>query len=1226
MISAADLSLGTKQAASIYFKNRVRRSWQPSKRALEQYPAISESDRTATKENILAAIYASSQAIKLQLTECLGVILKHDFPEKWPQFTVHLKELLHAQDAQRVYTGLLALLELIKRYRYNSTNREVVNEIAKELFPQVQKIAEQAIASDDELAMRMVWLSFKSYLNTIQSGLPVSLQEPANLVAWGTAFIKMIEKPVAFDTATIDDDAAKEPVWKAKKWAVRSVNRLYGRYGNPALLPSGNAKKHGAFAKLFTANFMPQILQVYLQQIEGYTAGHVWMSTRVRGLVAQFLSDCIKEKSAWKLLKPHTEAIVAHFIFPQLCFTKADQELWEDNPVEYVQKRIDPLDDFGSATAAASNLLIDFAFERRSATLNTILAFVNGVLTSYLQSSEEARDPRSKDGALSMLTSLCGALVSKKSPVSKSLPDILLTHVVPEFKSKYGFLRARALDTYCRYSGVEFPDKQIGRNVFEHVFNLLQDPELPVRVHAALALEPMIENEENRDALAAHLPQVMQVFLNLTNEIDSDTITHVIEEFVEVFADRMAPFAVELAQQLRDTFMRIMGDVVTNQPELTSANIDDISDKSMAAMGVLKTMGTLVLNLEGTPEVVFRLEDVVYPIVHFVLENRVIDLYDEVFEILDCCLFAMKKVTPAGWALFGAIYSSFKNDGIDFIEEMLPSLDNYVSYGMDVVATNTDVQARLFDIIESVMKSDRVGENECICACKLAETIMLQGRGKVDGMIPGLISLAAAYLLVDDAIKTTPFLVHALEVVLNALYYNPVITLNVLEQYKWTDGIFTRMVQSASKFTRVHDKKLMIVGLTAVLSVPAAQLPPSLQNGLPQLFETVLLVFQTLGKAIEARDAWLCDNDDDEFGSGVDWDGADEDFDLGDEADDDDNADEMQSAFIKELASQAAQALGSDHDELELNSNDDDDDDDDFGSPFDEEYSLESPLDQVDAYVHFEEKVAEMQNSNPAAYRAIVEHLSSENTQFVHSLLEQAAKQQELDSEKALQKVAKSKWEDEEESDSAPDEWDASSSEEESKPSVPAPQPKKKSMGERIAERQAERQAKKAAALEALEADSDSDQDGLTRKQRERQMQLESDRLVAEDLFAGLTIKDEGINSTLTTLVPKNQEEFNELQKALVERIEKSKSHRLYGSFLEKLVRELALSLKDSEVRKISSTLTALASEKQKAAKEALKGKKKNKKATVVTGAAKSQIDMNDYTREDDFDDFDDFM
>ncbi|KAJ1857110.1 Nonsense-mediated mRNA decay protein 5 [Coemansia sp. RSA 1822] len=997
MISAVDLPLGTKQAASIYFKNRVRRSWLSSQRALEQHPPISENDRTATKENILAAIYASSQAIKLQLTECLGIILKHDFPEKWPQFTVHLKELLHAQDAQRVYTGLLALLELIKRYRYSSTNRDVLNEIAKELFPQVQKVAEQAIASDDELAMRMTWLSFKSYYNTIQSGLPVSLQEPANLVAWGTSFIKMIEKPVSFDKDTIDEDSAKEPVWKAKKWAVRSVNRLYSRYGNPALMPSSNVKKHGAFAKLFTANFMPQIMRVYLQQIEGYTAGQVWMSLRIRGLVAQFLSDCIKEKSAWKLLKPHTEAIVAHFVFPQLCFTKADQELWEDNPVEYVQKRIDPLDDFGSATVAASNLLIDLAFDRKSATLNTILGFVNNVLTTYLQGTEETRDPRTKDGALNMMGALCGALISRKSPIASTLPEFLLTHVVPEFKSQYGFLRARALDTYCRYSSVVFPDKQIGRSVFESVFNLLHDPELPVRVHAALALHPMIEDDENRDALASHLPQVMQVFLNLTNEIDSDTITHVIEEFVEVFADRMAPFAVELAQQLRDTFMRIMGDVVSNQPELNSTNIEDISDKTMAAMGVLKTMGTLVLNLENSPEVVYRLEEVVFPIAQFVLEQRVVDLYDEVFEILDCCLFAVKAVSPNAWNLFGAIYACFKNDGVDFIEEMLPLLDNYVTYGMDTVATNSDLQERLFDMIESVMKSDRVGENECICACKLAETIMLHGRGKVDGMIPGFISLAAAYLLVGDAIKTTPFLVHALEIVLNALHYNPVITLNVLEQYQWTEGIFTRLVQSTSKFSRVHDKKLLIFGFTAVLNIPAAQLPPSLQNGLPQLFEAVLHVFQSLGKAIEARDAlermYEGDDDDEAFNNEFEWDGAEDELDAGDDFEDVDDADEMQSAFLKELAGQAAKALGSDEDEAELNS--DDDDDDDFGSPLDEEYTLESPLDEIDAYIHLQDKLAEMQHSNAAVYDAIVQNLSQENTQFVQSLMEEANRQRE---------------------------------------------------------------------------------------------------------------------------------------------------------------------------------------------------------------------------------------
>ncbi|KAJ2715846.1 Translation initiation factor 3 subunit J component, partial [Coemansia spiralis] len=102
------------------------------------------------------------------------------------------------------------------------------------------------------------------------------------------------------------------------------------------------------------------------------------------------------------------------------------------------------------------------------------------------------------------------------------------------------------------------------------------------------------------------------------------------------------------------------------------------------------------------------------------------------------------------------------------------------------------------------------------------------------------------------------------------------------------------------------------------------------------------------------------------------------------------------------------------------------------------------------------------------------------------------------------------------------------------------------------------------------------------------------------------------------------QEEFDTFAKALVERIQKSQSRRLYSAFLEKLIHDLALPLKDVDVRKIASSLTALASEKQKAAKEALKvGKKKNKKVTLG-GTAKGQMEAAEYSRG--YDDFDDFM
>ncbi|KAJ2414977.1 Nonsense-mediated mRNA decay protein 5, partial [Coemansia sp. RSA 2531] len=144
MIIATDIPLGTKQSVSIYFKNRIRRSWSGSQRALEQHAPINEADRTVTKENLLLAIYSSPQAIKLQLTECLGIALKYDFPEQWPQFLVQVKEYLHAPDAQKVYAGLLALLEVVRLYRYTTSKRDHIDNIALELLPQLQKIADDA--------------------------------------------------------------------------------------------------------------------------------------------------------------------------------------------------------------------------------------------------------------------------------------------------------------------------------------------------------------------------------------------------------------------------------------------------------------------------------------------------------------------------------------------------------------------------------------------------------------------------------------------------------------------------------------------------------------------------------------------------------------------------------------------------------------------------------------------------------------------------------------------------------------------------------------------------------------------------------------------------------------------------------------------------------------------------------------------------------------------------
>lgn len=412
-----------------------------------------------------------------------------------------------------------------------------------------------------------------------------------------------------------------------------------------------------------------------------------------------------------------------------------------EDPVEYVHKKIDPLMDFNSPVTNTINLLIDLARDRKKHTFMGILGFINNVLNKYLETPDAQKNGREKDGALHMIGCLAHQVLRQKSPVANMMEPFFVTHVFPEFKSRFPYLRARACDMTRHFSDLDFTNEQNLATLYQNVLDALRDPELPVKVQAALALQPMIRHESVRNAMAPNLPFIMQELLNLTNEIDIDTLANVMEEFVEVFAEQLTPFAVQLCTQLRDTFLRIMEDLAQANQQAEGADdasfngdIEELNEKTMAAMGVLKTIGTLILSLESTPDVLQQLENALLPVITYTLENQVLDLYDEIFEIIDSCTFSAKRVTPTMWGVFELIYKAFKNSGIDYMDEMLPPLDNYISYGRDVFISNENIQRMIFDIIDTVMKSDRLGEHDRVCACKLMESVLLNCRGHVDGV------------------------------------------------------------------------------------------------------------------------------------------------------------------------------------------------------------------------------------------------------------------------------------------------------------------------------------------------------------------------------------------------------------------------------------------------------------------------------------------------------------
>ena len=122
--------------------------------------------------------------------------------------------------------------------------------------------------------------------------------------------------------------------------------------------------------------------------------------------------------------------------------------------------------------------------------------------------------------------------------------------------------------------------------------------------------------------------------------------------------------------------------------------------------------------------------------------------------------------------------------------------------------------------------------------------------------------------LTNEQVKVKSYRIHLMEMVINAIYYNPVriarrsrnrrltllqvLTLHVLEAKQWTNKFFSWWFSSIDSFARVHDKKLSIAAIVALLTLNADQVPLSVQQGWPRLLQVYISKHCNIGKILTA--------------------------------------------------------------------------------------------------------------------------------------------------------------------------------------------------------------------------------------------------------------------------------------------------------------------------------------------------------------------------------------
>ncbi|TPX36971.1 hypothetical protein SmJEL517_g01028 [Synchytrium microbalum] len=215
-----------------------------------------------------------------------------------------------------------------------------------------------------------------------------------------------------------------------------------------------------------------------------------------------------------------------------------------------------------------------------------------------------------------------------------------------------------------------------------------------------------------------------------------------------------------------------------------------------------------------------------------------------------------------------------------------------------------------------------------------------------------------------------------------------------------------------------------------------------------------------------------------------------------------------------------------------------------------------------------------------------------------------------------------SQWEGEDVEDED-ESWDDDEEEKPKSPSstttsAPAPAKKKQTLAQKIAARKEEEDKKRQAAADSAKNTAEIQDDYETpeeKKARQQKQILDSDLENAKDLFGSTSsVVVEAPPSKLETMDPKSKEEFEEYRTELTKLISKFEKRAQYSSFVEFLARDLCVSMDPTEIKRIATTLTALASERQKAMKPVAPGKKKAAPRLAASKASRNDdLDLTAY-------------
>ncbi|KAJ1743100.1 importin-alpha export receptor [Coemansia sp. RSA 1086] len=470
-------------AAALYFKNFVRRRW-PQSEDVED--TISQTDRQAVKSELVSLMISVPKKLQLQLGEAVSIIAKNDFPEKWPDLIKTLVSKL-SPTGYHINNGILQTAHTVfKDWRsefrsdklYSKINY-VLNEFTDaylQVFVTTDKLIDEHANNREALKMLLhsMMLLCQIYYDLNCQDLPPFFEDHMG------QFMQTFHKYLVYNNswAESEDDEVPGDLEEVKA-SICEIIELY--------------------AQRYEEDFpqLPQFVETVWNMLTTIGPAHKYDTLVSRGMA--FLRTVVRNPRQKHLFasSDSLRLICERIIIPNTVLPEADEELFEDEPMQFARRDLEG-SDMGSRRAAAADLVRGLLDQFSAETTQVMSVYIQKSLEQY--AANPGANWRQKDVAMFMATSVAvmasvNALGATRVNELVNIVDFFTSHVVQHLSQVDSDRDALILKVdaikYITTFRSQLPREMLVQSL-PLLTNHLGHPNLVVSTYAAVAIERLL--------------------------------------------------------------------------------------------------------------------------------------------------------------------------------------------------------------------------------------------------------------------------------------------------------------------------------------------------------------------------------------------------------------------------------------------------------------------------------------------------------------------------------------------------------------------------------------------------------------------------------------------------------------------------------------------------------------------------------------------------------------